>query len=117
MTDDDIPITTIYWVRNDTQFNQEFVMNDKRGKPVDLTGNSEVRFKMALLNAATNKISGACTVTDAVNGACNYAVQGTELDTAGTYYAEVQVTFPSGRIISTRKSRLVIIVEEDNPAT
>lgn len=108
-------MTTIYWVRNDTQFNQEFVLKDAKGDPVDLTGNTEVRFKMALLNAASNKINGTCTVTDAVNGAFYYTVQDTELDTAGTYYAEVQVTFASGRIVSSRKNQLVIIVEEDNP--
>ena len=106
--------TEIDWIRNDTKFDQEFVLKDKRGNPVDLTGNSEVRFKMALPGAAVNKIDDTCTVTDAVNGAFTYDIADGDLDTAGVYEAEVQVTYASGRIISSKK--ITINVLSDLPA-
>ena len=106
--------TEIDWKRNDTKFDQELAMKDKRGKPVDFTGYSEVRFKMALPGASSNKISDTCTVTDAINGEFYYSIKDGDLDTAGVYEAEVQVTYSSGKVISTKK--ITINVLEDLPA-
>jgi hypothetical protein len=62
--------------------------------PVDIS-TATVKFKMALKGGSTNKIDATCTVTDGPNGKCKYTVQAGDLDTAGTYQAELEVTFSS----------------------
>jgi len=57
----------------------------------------------------TLKIDGTCTVTDAAAGKCKYNVQAGDLDTAGTYHAELEITYTGGKIITTTRFTVKVI--------
>lgn len=102
-------------VRNDTGFDLNFTLkNKKTGAITDLTGNSAIKFKMALPDASVNKINGACTVINATAGTCKYTVQSGDMDTVGVYNAEIEVTYTGGKIVTGKG--FVINVVEDLPA-
>lgn len=101
-------------IRNDTQFDIPFEIDDADGADVPLT-DSEVRFKMWLLGASTCKINGVCAIIEALEGKCKYTVQDNDLDTCGIYTAELEITYTSGKIITA--SGITVRVLEDAPAT
>lgn len=60
--------------------------------PVDLTGNSGVKFIMK--SGATIKVNKATmNIVDAATGIVEYAWGATDTDTSGTYNAEVEVNW------------------------
>lgn len=68
------------------------------GKVIDLTG-CTVRFifKKALVSG-TYKFKRLCDIVDAPNGICEYSLQADDLDTAGAFSGELEITFPDGKI-------------------
>lgn len=101
-------------IRNDTQFDIPFEIDDADGADVSLT-DSEVRFKMWSTGASACKINGICTITEAAEGKCKYAIQDNDLDTTGIYTAELEITYTSGKIITA--SGITVKILEDGPAT
>lgn len=91
-------MTTIQTIKSDKLFNWDFNLTDANGVAFDLTGYSQVLFKAQKQGVATLKFSGAMTVVDATGGKARYTVQPTDFDDAGQYYAEIEVTFGSGRV-------------------
>jgi len=95
-----IPI--LYVKRNDLQPYYKVRAKDAAGTVIDLTGATIV----ATMNSynpetgaisATKKVDGAaCTVTDATGGDFEYRWAAGDVDTAGTYVIEFQVTPSSG---------------------
>lgn len=65
--------------------------------PVDLTGAS-VRLRIRELGSTTVKSTLTCTVSDPTNGKVITDFPSGTLDTAGTFEAELEVTFASGGI-------------------
>jgi len=63
----------------------------------------------------TCKINGSCTITDAAQGKCKYTVQTNDLNTAGNYDAELEITYASGKIMTA--TGIQIRIKEDAPAT
>lgn len=107
-------MTEIELIRNDALFDLEFEVKDADGNAVNLTGaESGVKFKMVEQGADVLKIDGACTVTNAVAGECKYNVKAGDLDTAGTYHAELEITYTGGKIITT--TRFTVRVISDLP--
>lgn len=76
--------------------------------PINLNG-ATVVFRWWPRDGGTTKTRGA-TVTDASAGECSVAWDATDLDTAGTFLAEVQVTFEAGGKMSFPGSHFLWLV-------
>lgn len=63
---------------------------------INLTG-CTVRFFMTPTVGTTPKVNALATVLDAVNGSVLYTWGTTDLDTAGEYSVEWEITYPSGK--------------------
>jgi hypothetical protein len=83
--------------RNDTAPAFSSVLSDAAGDPVSLSGAS-VLFKMRSEADGTLKINGVATITDAAGGAVTYQQSATDVDEAGIFLAEWQVTYADARI-------------------
>ena len=57
------------------------------------------------------KINGTCTLTDETRGVCEYELQAGDLDTAGNYDAELEITLP-GPDVRTIKLGKVEVLED-----
>lgn len=81
---------------NDTSPNLTFTVTRTDGSIVDLT-DCTVKFRIQdpTTNTRTNDTNNVCTITDAVHGVCEYAWVGTDLPDAGTYTANLQITYPT----------------------
>jgi hypothetical protein len=101
---------SIQLVQNDTGFELSFTIKDGDGNAYDLTGAS-VEFHLSD-KAFENKVSGACSITDAEAGLCKYTVQDGDLDlTPGKYLGELQIT-AAGKVVTNPIKFQVEIVGE-----
>ena len=104
-------MATIKLVKDDSYPPLEFSVI-KDGAPVDLTG-ATIVFFMKNSSTGTVKVNGgSCTTTDAANGKCRYTWGATDLDTAGDYVGEIQVTDSAGKI-QTSYSQFNLIIRAD----
>ncbi len=87
--------------KGDNQINIDFALTDADAAVVNLTG-AIVTFKMALPEASRLKVDKDCTIISATGGTCRVTLFSTDLDTASTYLAELQITFSTGRIVTIR---------------
>lgn len=95
-------------IKNDTGFSITFYIRNENNTEVDLTGTTTILiFKQ--VNAITPKFSGLCVLTAPLIGECVYTFTSTDLDTAGAYYAELQVTSSSGVIRTAPLGRVSIL--------
>lgn len=65
--------------------------------PIDLTG-ATVRLKVRAVGSTAIKATIVGSVTDAANGRVAFQWSSGALDTAGTYEAEIEVTYTNGTI-------------------
>ena len=65
--------------------------------PINLTG-ATVRLKVRAVGSTVIKATIVGSVTDAVNGRVAFQWSSSALDTAGTYEAEVEVTYTNGTV-------------------
>ena len=89
----DIVTSDVYWKEGETG-NQQFIIYDSDGVTLhNLTGHTYT-FKFWTSGAAVNKGSGSLTITDAVNGVAQYAVQSGDTDTVNVdgYLGEILET-------------------------
>lgn len=99
-------------IRNDTDFDLNFTVKDANGDAIVLTGASGgILFKMAASDSATLQMSGSCSIIDAAGGTCKYTVQSGDLDTAGIYNAELQITYNTGKIITATMDEIYIAAD------
>lgn len=81
--------------RNDTEPPITATLEDSNGA-IDLTG-SIVKFIMKDPNSGVAKVDAQANITDPVNGLVQYQWQVGDTDTGGFFFAEWEVTLPSGR--------------------
>jgi hypothetical protein len=84
-----------YLKRNDTKEPIEATLSDQAG-PVDLTG-ATVKFHMRSMSG-TVKVGAPATVVDAPNGVVRYAWAAADVDEAGKFLAEWEVTFADEKV-------------------
>ena len=97
------------FVRNDTGFPITFVLTDIKDNAYDLT-DSTIIFKMKNTVSGDSLINnGTCTIIDATSGMCKYTVVDGDLSTAGIYYAELQITFTSGKVRTSKLDKIKIL--------
>ena len=85
--------------QNDRLYDIDFTLKDANDVVVDLTGSTLI-FRAQKQGASVQKFAGNMTIVDAVSGTCKYTVADGDFDEAGDYYAEIQVTFGGGKIIT-----------------
>lgn len=112
MSEERILDETITLVQNDKLFSKTFTVVDKKGEPLDLTGQSSIKFKMFLDDAVSSKIDAAMSVVGAeINGQVQYTFQAGDLDTVGIYNAEIETTYSSGKILTAKGLKVNVVVE------
>lgn len=92
-------MTSINVYQNDQGYDIDFTLKDANEVAVDLTGATLI-FRTQKQGAAAQKFAGNMTIVDAASGTCKYTVANADFDESGDYYAEIQVTFSGGKVIT-----------------
>lgn len=96
--------------RNDT-FPIKATLEDADG-PVDLTG-ATVKFLMQDLQG-NQVVDASATITNASQGKVEYNWVSGDVDTAGEFEAEFEVTFSSGKVRTfPNEDYITVVIEED----
>jgi len=104
-----VTIKTLFAVAGDYGYDIPFVLEDYNGDIVNLTGYSGVKIKIAeTLTAASCNLIGTCSVISTTAGSIAYTVGDGDFSTAGTYPAEIEVTFTAGKILTFRNLEVKI---------
>lgn len=83
--------------QNDTAPILQADLKDASNTAIDVTG-ATIAFKMRPVSSTTATIDRAATIVDAEAGSVKYEWVTGDTATAGSYFAEFQVTFAGGRI-------------------
>lgn len=98
--------------QNDTKTKFFFnVINRSTKAAVPLTGCS-AKFQMKIFGGTALKIDSAMVINDEPNGQCNYQFVAGDLDTPGSYNAEIEITFADTTKLRT-SDRLIIVVNPE----
>lgn len=92
-------MTLINVIQNDTGYDINFTLKDANDAAVDLTSGN-LLLKAQKQGDAIIKFSGSMTIVVAASGTCKYTVAPTDFDEAGDYYAEIQVTYAGGKVVT-----------------
>jgi hypothetical protein len=86
---------------------------DGDGAAIDLSG-CTVTFLMREQTAASLTVNAAATVVSAAAGTVRYDWLAADVDTAGRYYCEWQITYPDTKKMTVPTSGYdLVIIEED----
>lgn len=86
---------------------------DENGDPVNLTGAS-VRFIMQPQDSETDTVDAAGVIADADAGIVYYDWQAADTAVAGSFFAEFEVTYSTGKVETfPRAEPLVILIRAD----
>jgi len=112
-----MPHAQFFLKQNDTGKPIEGILRDGFGSPIDVTG-ATVLFLMRLAPAGAVKISAGAmgAVGSATNGRVKYSFAPGDVDTAGTYEAEVQATFANGLVRTFPEENYITVEIEDDIA-
>ena len=88
-----------YLKQNDTAPSIRATLKDGSGSVIDLTGAS-VRFHMKDLAGTVKIDTDATVISPATSGIVQYNWTTSDTDTAGTYYAEFEVTYANNTVES-----------------
>ena len=105
---------TVTLTRGDKGFDLNFQVLQSNGKtPIDIS-TATVKFKMMPKGASENKVDAECTLVDGGStGKCKYTVLAADLDTVGSYEAELEVSFTADKLLTAGLGMFEI--EEDLP--
>lgn len=92
-------MTLINVYQNDKLYDINFTLKDANEVIVDLTGATLI-FRAQKQGATAQKFAGTMSLVVAASGTCKYNVAVNDFDEVGDYYAEVQVTFAGGKVIT-----------------
>lgn len=92
-------MTSITVFKGDKQYDINFNLQDANGNVIDITGATLV-LKAQKEGKVALKFSGAMSILSGPAGTCKYTVQATDFDDIGRYYAEIEITFTDGKIIT-----------------
>lgn len=85
--------------KSDKLYDINFTLQDANGAAIDITG-ATLLLKAQKQGAAALKFSGTMSIVSGPAGTCKYTVAATDFDDTGQYYAEIEVTFTGGKIIT-----------------
>lgn len=101
-------------VQSDKLYRIDFTLKDANDNAIDLTSGTPV-LKVQKQTGTAIKFSGNMTAGTPTAGQCYYTVQATDFDEVGDHYAEIEVTYSDGKIITL--SDIVIRVKAQLPRT
>jgi hypothetical protein len=99
-------------VQSDKLYKIDFTLKDANDVAIDLTSGTPV-LKVQKQTGTALKFSGTITAGTPTAGMCYYTVQATDLDEAGDYYAEIEITYTDGKVITL--TDLIIRVKQQLP--
>lgn len=105
---------TIELVQSDKLYRLDFTCKDADEVAINLTNGTPV-LKVQKQTGTALKFSGNMTVGTPLAGMCYYTVQATDLDEYGDYYAEIEITFADGKVITLND--IVLHVKPQLPRT
>jgi len=105
-------VSKVVYLQNSYGFDIEGQAIDDNGNILDLTEFTTLKFRIRK-TGETTKVDAEATKVDATNGKWKYAVASGDLDTVGTYEAQL-VCQKTGKEITVKG--LTIIVAEQVPA-
>lgn len=91
-------MTIVKTYAGDKLYDIDFNLQTSAGVAYDLTGAASVKLRAQKQGAATLEVDGSCTLPG--GAVVRYNVADGELDTPGDYYAEVEVTFTGGKVVT-----------------
>jgi len=104
--------TVIETYKNDKLYDIQFTLKDSNDAAFDLTGVT-LFFRAQKLGTSTLKVNGTMSIVNPTAGACKYTVQVNDFDAVGDYYAEIEIQFAGGRILTL--GDIVIKVKHELP--
>lgn len=105
-------IQTLYLVVGDTLPNVVFTLEDQTtGDAINLTG-ATVRMRIREVGSSTEKAVLTCTAVDLPNGQVSTNFPSGVLDVAGTFEAELEITF-SGGDVQTMYDKIKLVVRDE----
>lgn len=97
------------YIQGNTKEGFHFVVDDQNtGDPVDLT-NSTVTISAYQKIQNTVLFEGICTITDAVNGECEYVPVEGDMDIPGEYLVDLKIDFPDNTVVRSRGAEMIIL--------
>lgn len=91
--------TLIKVYKSDKLYDINFTLQDANGAAIDLTG-ATLLLKAQKQGVSALKFSGAMAIVNATAGTCKYTVAEMDFSDVGQYYAEIEVTYTGGKIIT-----------------
>ena len=99
--------------KNDTNPALAVTLQYANGNAIDLT-NGSVWFNMGNSLTYAPYVSGACVITDATNGLCEYRWSGSvDTGSVGTFYGEFEIQWTGSKMTLPNNHNLKIEVYED----
>jgi hypothetical protein len=108
-------MTIIEVVQSDKLYKIDFTLKDANDVAFDLTTGSSVAFRAQKENGTSLAVNGSITVGTPTAGQCYYTVQAGDFDTPGRYYAEIEVTYTDGKVITL--PNIIVKVNPQLPRT
>lgn len=105
--------TNIDITKGDTGYDLFFVLQNYEGNALSLNTVSNIYFKVQKSGEEALKFSGEMEVIDGSNGEVKYTVEQSNFDEVGRYYAEIEVNFDNGQIITF--DDILVKVKSDLP--
>jgi hypothetical protein len=84
---------------NDKQYELEFSLTNSDGSVVDIT-DTTILLKAQHEDENSLSVSGSMEIIDGASGTCKYRVAEEDFEKKGVYYAEIEVTYTNGQIIT-----------------
>jgi len=103
-------LKTIKVTANDKLYDITFTVKDPLTRlPINLEDVDNIKFQVADMIENENILNAECSIIlPTANGRCKYTVQEEDFTVENNYYGMLQITYESGKIISTKKFKLEV---------
>ena len=91
-------MTIIKTTAGDYNYILQFTLKDNDENALDLTGTATGTFRAQLQTGTALSVEGAIALVTPASGVIKYTVQSGDFSTAGLYYGEIEIRFPTGEV-------------------